>query len=173
MSPSDAPPELPDFVPEYLRRHMKAFHPHATRRLAHIHESKTRFVHYTSAEVALEIIRTRKVWLRLTSCMNDYLEVGHGLDCLSKAYRGDHGIRLRTFIDGRFPGLSKEIEKEFNEWQDGLRDQTFVACLSEHAGPRLEKEDEHGRLSMWRAYGRTKGVALVVNQDPIWMISTA
>ena len=105
--------------------------------------------------------------------MNDYLEIEHGLTCLAEAYKGDHGIRLKSFIDKKFPGLSVEIEQNFNAWQHGLRHETFVTCLSEHAGPGLEKEDEHGRLSMWRAYGRRKGVAMVVNQAPIWMTSTA
>jgi hypothetical protein len=49
---------------------------------------------------------------------------------------------------------------------------TFVACFSEHGGTnwdasdRDHQEDAFGRLSMWRAYGRGSGVALVLNHKP-------
>jgi hypothetical protein len=39
---------------------------------------------------------------------------------------------------------------------------TYLACLSEH-----QDEDEHGRLPMWRAYGATTGIALVINAAPV------
>ncbi len=38
-----------------------------------------RFVHYTSAEAALSIIRSKRIWMRNTTCMSDYREVKHGI----------------------------------------------------------------------------------------------
>jgi hypothetical protein len=41
-----------------------------------------RFVHYTSAESALKIIESKRVWMRNTTCMADYREVQHGFEIL-------------------------------------------------------------------------------------------
>ena len=161
--------KLPDFVLPHIAQHMYAFHPNTVNRLAELYEKKTRLVYYTSAEVALEVLLRKKLWMRQVSCMNDYLEVQHGLQCLSAAYRGDHGKRLQAVLNSFFPGISTEIETKFDERQNELRYDTFIICLSEHAGPHREDEDRVGRLSMWRAYGRGKGVALVFKQDPIWL----
>jgi hypothetical protein len=49
--------------------------------------SKGRFVHYTSAEVAVSIIKNKEVWMRKSTTMNDYMEIEHGIKCLSTAYR--------------------------------------------------------------------------------------
>jgi hypothetical protein len=38
---------------------------------------------------------------------------------------------------------------------------TSLFCVSEHQ----DNEDEHGRLSMWRAYGESTGVALVIKNS--------
>src|SRR5712664_1310320 len=42
-------------------------------------QTPIRFVHYTSAEAALKIIRSKRMWMRNTTCMTDYREVQHGL----------------------------------------------------------------------------------------------
>lgn len=34
-----------------------------------------RFVHYTSAESALRIIKTKQIWMRNATCMSDYREI--------------------------------------------------------------------------------------------------
>jgi hypothetical protein len=39
-----------------------------------------RLVHYTTAEAALNIIRSKRFWMRNTNCMADYREVQHGFD---------------------------------------------------------------------------------------------
>jgi hypothetical protein len=35
-------------------------------------DERLRFVHYTSAEAALSIIRSKRIWMRNTTCMSDY-----------------------------------------------------------------------------------------------------
>ncbi|MBW8363353.1 MAG: hypothetical protein K0M39_02220 [Rhizobium sp.] len=135
------------------------FFPYATERIAKVRESKTRFVHYTSAEVAMQIISGQEVWMRNATTMNDYMEVTHGSECLRKAYAGANGQKLKQTIDALFPGLSGELESRFNAWLPGLRYDTYLTCISEHC----DSEDKHGRLSMWRAYGGSTGVALVLN----------
>ena len=65
-------------------------------------------------------------------------------------------------MDSLFSGLSPEIEKLFDDWTGHLKFDTYLTCFSEHK----ESEDTFGRLSMWRAYGGTTGVALVMKNEP-------
>lgn len=119
-------------------------------------ERPIRFVHYTNAQAAMNIIEQQKIWMRKSSCMNDYMEVQHGLDCLHSAYRKS---QFRVLLEELFEGLSKEIEDLFNGWTPALLSDTYLTCLSEH----MDHEDKYGRLSMWRAYCNSTGVALVFN----------
>src|SRR5437764_15432860 len=45
-----------------------------------------RFAHYTSAEAALSIIKSKRMWMRNTTCMADYREVQHGFDILNQFF---------------------------------------------------------------------------------------
>jgi hypothetical protein len=69
-------------------------------------------------------------------------------------------IQART--EELFQGFSTEIQDFFNKWIPLLHRDSFITCVSEH---RTE-EDLIGRLSMWRAYGKTTGVALILNSEP-------
>jgi len=62
-----------------------------------------------------------------------------------------------------FPGFCGRLESMFNNWLPQFRLDTYITCISEHD----DTEDWHGRLSMWRAYGGTAGVAIVVNGGPL------
>jgi hypothetical protein len=95
-------------------------------------------------------------------CMNDFMEVQYGLQCLYRAYHSEAGKRFQAVLDRLFDGLRTEIEKLFDYWTWRLRTDTYFTCVSEHKG---EGEDTLGRLSMWRAYGGTTGVALVMNSQ--------
>ena len=160
-------------MPPEIVEHMTIFHPYTLRRLTEVENTNMRFVHYTSADVGLKILDSGTVWMRQVSCMNDYSEVEHGLQCISNAWRGSHGLRLRTALDARFPGVVKEIEEQFNGVQNSLRFDTFVTSLSEHAGPGHDDEEQYGRLSMWRAYARGVGVALVIRNASLWTADTS
>ena len=54
-------------------------------------------------------------------------------------------------------GVGMETIALFHQDWPNVRSQTYVACVSEHR----DQEDVHGRLSMWRAFGRGARVALV------------
>jgi hypothetical protein len=140
-------------------RYARVFHPRMLERLEALVTAKGRFVHYTSAEAAMSIIAGERVWMRRTSCMNDFSEVQHGIGCLARAYRTESGDRFRAALEARFAGLTQEIEALFDRWIYRLEQDTYVTSLSEHD----TREDDFGRLSMWRAYGGTTGVALVMN----------
>lgn len=124
-------------------------------------------VHYTSAENAFNIIRSKKIWLRNARMMTDYSEIYYGLSLIREAYRerlkrGDLN-KLFTEITSRQISLmdfmldDKEIEKNILNY-------TYIASLSEHKADR--NEDRYGRLSMWRAFGGNKSsVALVIDRN--------
>lgn len=135
------------------------FHPYAAAQQARILSQGTRFVHYTRAEAAMNILRKRQVWMRKSTCMNDFMEVRHGLNCLLKTYSSAAGDRFKLTLDNLFPGLRPEIEKLFDDWTQHILLDTYFTSVSEHK----DEEDKIGRLSMWRAYGDTSGVALVMN----------
>lgn len=143
---------------------MQIFMPHAFKRIVAAMERSQHFVHYTSSAVALSILQKREIWLRKTSCMNDYQEVAHGLDCIGKAWQSTAGKDLQSFLDALFPGIVEDIIKQFSAWENDMQLNTYITCVSEH----YAKEDKLGRLSMWRAYGGSSGVALVINGSPFF-----
>jgi hypothetical protein len=145
------------------KRLWKIFFPFAAEREDLAASRKTRFAYYTRAETATSILKTRRIWMRKSMCMNDFMEVQHGLQCLaSTVYRTDVGKRFAVVLDQLFEGLWSETEKLLNDCTWHLRTDTYFTCVSEH---KVE-EDTLGRLSMWRAYGGTNGVALVMNNAP-------
>ncbi len=133
---------------EQQMRLFAIFFPHASKRSFAALNSGQRFVYYTSAETAMHILRGNEVWMRKSSLMNDYREIEHGLDCLISAYKNNLP-RLQAVFDGMFPGFCQRLEALFNGWLPNFRTDTYITCVSEHNA----SEDQHGRLSMWRAYG--------------------
>jgi hypothetical protein len=135
-----------------------------------LQKNGTKFVHYTSSEAMLSIIRNQEVWLRNANCMNDISEIQHGFRLLKRFFapfspdNPDLGqIRFRSALDAVREGAAQDALDLFNGWMRAISIGTYVFCLSEH--PR--EEDITGRLSMWRGYGRGKvGVAAVLNREP-------
>lgn len=144
-------------MPEARRQRDKFF---AKQKAEGMTDEYVRFVHYTSAESALSIIKSKRMWMRNTNCMSDYREVQHGLDILNKFFSEDGKRKSFTeAVDTCAPGVAEEAIKAFNGWWNDIRFSTYVTSISEHDG----NEDSHGRLSMWRAFGgnNTARVALV------------
>ncbi|WP_203074256.1 DUF2971 domain-containing protein [Falsiroseomonas ponticola] len=144
--------------------------PNANMRQAEMLSSKRRFVHYTSAEAAVKIIRTKTVWLRNVRVMNDSSEVQHGLECLVDAWGGPCAAGIKSVLEALHPGGLDRFHAFFDGAVWALKHETYIICLSEHIP---ETEDRLGRLSMWRAYGRSGGVALVMNTAPFFGDSDA
>jgi len=82
--------------------------------------------------------------------MSDYLEVQHGLEIIKKFFfdkkKADSFIAA---LDACSPGVAGEAIEAFNRRENDIYLSTYIASISEHD----EKEDSHGRLSMWRAFG--------------------
>ncbi len=62
------------------------FYPNYNKRVQKIRDNDRKFAHYTSAEVAVSILKNKSVWLRNASVMNDFNEIEHGLNCLPKGF---------------------------------------------------------------------------------------
>jgi Protein of unknown function (DUF2971) len=149
------------------------FHPFMLARFKHAAENNTKFVHYTNADTAMRIFENEQIWLRKTSCMNDFMEIEHGFGCLNVAYK-KHQELVRDSLGSLFSGIPEKLEKKFNEWLPHFRTDTYIACVSEHGNENTgDEEDRIGRLSMWRAYGGSTGVAIVMNNGPFLRRSSA
>jgi hypothetical protein len=125
------------------------FMPHALDQRETFERAHGRFVHYTSAEAGLSIIRTKRVWMRNTTCMSDYSEVQHGRRLLHLFFSNEaNRAGFVSALDACADGLAQEVFTLFDQWWNEIQFQSYVTSVSEH-DPR---EDRHGRLSMWRAF---------------------
>lgn len=136
-----------DFFPEEAKRRKAA--------------KQGKFVHYTSAEVAMSILTNKEVWMRNARTMNDYSEIEYGSDCLQEAVLSKAGREMEQILSDNFE-QGPNFYGTLQMFIANARDNTYLSCISEHN----PSEDELGRLSMWRAYGGTTGVAIVVNNTP-------
>ena len=128
-----------------------------------------RFVHYTSAQSALDILQSNCIWMRNATCMNDYNEMRHGLRCLIEAFGTEAGQAFNSALNDCYPDLAQELDQRFTNVAATLIEHTYLTCVSEHG----DDEELYGRLSMWRAYGTSTGVALVFNNGPFIRPSNA
>lgn len=152
----------PEEIQKFLRLE-SIFRPSARRARDRIYgtNESAQFVHYTSAEAALKIISTKRLWLRNTTCMSDYREVQHGYDMLNASFSrpGVQDAYVAALNNCR-PNLADETLRLFASWWGDIRTSTYIASVSEHDS----REDFHGRLSMWRAFGGNSArVAIVLN----------
>jgi len=147
------------------------FMPHARKKRDSLYEKQpdgltngkeyAKFVHYTSAEAALKIIGSKRLWMRNTTCMTDYREVQHGFDILYRFFSNED--KKKSFIsalDECHPNAAAQAIDLFDKWYKDIYLQTYITSISEHD----QTEDLNGRLSMWRAFGgNTARVAIVLN----------
>lgn len=137
--------------------------PRARKQRDSLYKKKKRFVHYTSAEAALGIINSKRIWMRNTNCMADYLEVQHGHEILVRFF--SDAAKKKAFVDAldiSVPGAANEAIKLFDQWWDDIRFSSYITSLSEHE----DKEDQHGRLSMWRAFGGNAARVAIIFRIP-------
>lgn len=147
-----------------LQTYGSIFLPHIMKRQLDAMANGTRFVHYTTAQAAMSIIARKKVWLRNILFMNYFSEVSFGIDAVLQYFGGEKSIHFWSFVNDLTSGKADKIKADFDRWQPDLRTRTYVCCLSEHD----VTEDRYGRLSMWRGYGDTTGVGIVINPQVLY-----
>ncbi len=161
----------PIVTPEQVAQGLRLgaiFMPYATRQRQALFEKEpdqthARLIHYTSAGSALNIIRSKRLWMRNTNCMSDYSEVQHGFDIFNKFF-SDQGMHtaFTEALNACAEGVALEAIQAFNNsWKD-IRLNTYISSISEHQ----EQEDLHGRLSMWRAFGGSAARVGIVFKVP-------
>ena len=129
-------------------------------------EPAPKLVHYTSAQAAFSILtggndEARCLWLRNATEMNDFSEVAYGQQMLINALRD---IELQNSFIAACREVDPEIESVFNlmgQEFETVKWNTYLLSLSRHTGLELEI----GLLSMWRAYGGSANVCLVLNSE--------
>jgi hypothetical protein len=143
---------------ELVSKILSIFFPYAERRRDSMLQRNGRFAHYTSAASALDIIRTRRLWMRNATCMNDYREILHGLDAIGRWFAQETKREdFKSALNDCHAGVVEEAFGLFDHWSQNTKLQTYISSISEHD----DSEDSHGRLSMWRAFGTGARVALV------------
>jgi hypothetical protein len=157
----------------------RIFAPPATRQREAVYEGEeqfesavqknARFIHYTTAEAALGIINSKRLWMRNASCMSDYSEIRHGYSLIYKFFADESKKKeFITTVDTVTQGAAVEALKRFDQWWTSIQLDTYIASLSEHDS----KENDHGRLSMWRAFGRHVAQVGIVFRIP-WQVAGA
>lgn len=142
----------------------KIFTPLAYGRRKKIREEGGRFVHYTSAENAVNIIRHKKIWMRNARCMNDYLESYFGHQHLVEVFsKKEIKQEYLSVLNELGQDFGNQVLNKFDQWWNNIQFNTYITSVSEHDNT----EDIHGRLSMWRAYGRDAAKAALVLKMPI------
>lgn len=132
-------------------------------KISELLNSNKKLVHYTSAIVAREIIEKEQLWLRKTIFMNDYSEIKYGKQCLDNLLNTPEFLielnNLLKYFTNNDDNLNT-LKKEYHRYINDVEKRTYISCLSEH----LPEENTIGRLSMWRAYSNSSGVALVISR---------
>jgi hypothetical protein len=156
---------------------LEIFEPGSAKKRLELLQTGRKLVHYTSADTALKIVRSRRVWMRNVRCMNDFMEVEHGFNMMMRFFQPPSELEpdvgrtdLLAALEEVSPGMAATILHNFSTWMPTIRSDSYVTCISEHH----QKEDENGRLSMWRSYGMgAVGVGIVINTLPFYSLSDA
>lgn len=143
-----------------IKRLFSIFFPTAERRqVAHRGEGGL-LVHYTTADVAVQILKERRFRMRNTRGMHDYSEVLHGIEHVTRAMQTSVGVAFKAAMEAFAPGTYDAAMEIFRRRNFACLSSTYITCFSQHLGG---EEDKYGRLSMWRAFGAgTPSVAIVL-----------
>ena len=144
----------------------RIFFGYANNSFEKLAKDNTKFVHYTSAETGLKILKDETIWMRNVRCMNDYSEIKWGREVVEKALEDEEiKMKFNKLYAELLPrsGNVETFESLFKlpkiTFLDDVEKRTYITCLSEHHA----SDNKYGKLSMWRAYGRNDGIALIMN----------
>jgi hypothetical protein len=130
------------------------------------------FVHYTSAESVLDIIREKRVLMRNALHMPDCREVHDDFDIMHDlvSNKNQRWIEFRNCIQGILPGVADRAMNIYRNHSHGMNDGVYYLSVFEHD----EHENNLGRLSMWRTSGlKSAPVAIVLKIPALSAVSQA
>jgi hypothetical protein len=157
-----------DDLYETAKKKMGIFMPETAKRQKNFEQSNNLFVHYTSASNVVNILRNKQLWMRNVQVMNDFSEIRHGIQQVTEFLGSELAHNLIDSANKCHPEAWNLATERYNNWKSHLLNNTFLFCLSEHD----PKEDEVGRLSMWRAYGGNSAKAAILIKFPFGHIQT-
>jgi hypothetical protein len=113
--------------------------------------------HYTSVQVAEQIIKNEVIWLSHPFYMNDLEELRFGM------FQGIQHFPIFAQAAAATPERAQQLLNSFTHYVGHMNEKTlvdtYVLCLCEHA-----PNNQDGTLSMWRSYAsQGHGVAIVFN----------
>ena len=151
---------------EVLKKITEIFFPNAAKEMSKLKNDSALLIHYTSAENALNIIKSQSLWLRNSRTMNDWSEVEHGYKLLRNYLHADDFNKLNKFksaLNGIGKNMGERVINTFDSFLNATFHETYIASLS-----KLQDDEVlDGRLSMWRAYGSdVLGVAIIFKTPP-------
>lgn len=157
MSENDKYSEIKRIIGEASMRPIQA-------RLDHVRNQNLDFAHYTSADTAFKIIKSKSLLLRNSQLMNDYSEIRRGLRAVELGFGGSDVASGGFWHDAMsiYPKIKSKFYASFDRQSINLLENTYITCLSE-----FSTKQSLGKLSMWRAYGYPNGVALIIDRDTI------
>lgn len=136
-------------------------------------QAGVKFAHYTSAQVASDIIRApddqRCLWLRNAMLMNDFSEIEYGQHLLRLTLTNE---QLRDRLVDACRSIHDDIIGAFTMMDQevyAIKRSTYLLSLALHKGIELHQ----GKLSMWRAYGGDANVCLLLNPEAFMTSQTA
>lgn len=132
-----------------------------------------KFAHYTSAQVAMDIIRAkdedRCLWLRNAMLMNDFSEFEYGQQLLRLSLTDP---QLCQHLNDACNAIHPDIVSAFGMIDQevyAIKRSTYLLSLALHKGMELHQ----GKLSMWRAYGGAANVCILLNPEAFMTDQTA
>lgn len=132
-----------------------------------------KFAHYTSAQVAMDILRAKEddrcLWLRNAMLMNDFSEIEYGQSLLRLSLGTEQIRNHMVHVCGEIHDDIIKVFTLLDQEVYAIKRSTYLLSLALHEG----KELHQGKLSMWRAYGGDANVCLLLNPQAFMTPQTA
>jgi hypothetical protein len=91
--------------------------------------------------------------------MNDFTELEYGYRLIVDMWADETGGRLKELLTALEVDVL-EFSKSIKQSLLVVRQHAFLGSVCLHD---MQRDNQFGKLSMWRAYGNRNGVALVMN----------
>jgi hypothetical protein len=124
---------------------------------------KPLLAHYTTIQTLEKILASNEVWFSNPLFMNDIEEVRFGILEANQIVLSSQRLVDACRTQQRAGLFKNHFTECFNRFANEHVLDTYVFCLSNH-----DREDDDGRLSMWRGYGANgNGAAIVIDTAKI------